>query len=70
MQQQWEYASLEWLWEANSIRCNLPDGREEILSGSYTELVAILNDLGKNRWEVATCVAGANWIFWTLKRSH
>jgi hypothetical protein len=66
--QQWEYAVVEWLWDVNSLRVNLPGGAEERLAGSYAEVVATLTRLGGEGWEVASCVAAGNWLFWTLKR--
>jgi hypothetical protein len=66
---QWEYATLEWLWDSNSIRVNLPGGEEKMSSGSYKEVVDTLTELGKSNWEVASCVSGGNWLFWTLKRN-
>jgi hypothetical protein len=67
--QKWEYASVEWLWQAGSIRCNMPSGEESKDTGSYTEVVQTLSRLGQEGWEVATCVAGGDWIYWTLKKS-
>lgn len=63
-----EYATLEWLWDVGFLRCNLPDGREVRESGSYAEVVDMLNRLGDEGWEVTTCAAGGNWLFWTLRR--
>jgi hypothetical protein len=63
-----EYATLEWIWEAEGIRLNMPNGEESQTTGSYNEVVELLNFLGQQGWEVATCVASANWMFWTLKR--
>ncbi len=65
---QWEYAVVEWLWDVNGLRVNLPDGSEEKLTGSYAEVVSTLTSLGREGWEVAGCVAAGNWLFWTLKR--
>lgn len=64
----WEYCTLEWLWDVGVFRCTMPDGREVQETGSYVELVGLLNRLGSDGWEAATCVASANWLFWTLKR--
>jgi hypothetical protein len=68
MNNKWEYATLEWLWDSRSISYHLPDGNREQTTGSYTEVVQTLSKLGHQGWEVATCVATANWLFWTLKR--
>lgn len=64
----WEYCTLEWLWDLSSIRLNDVDGRQSQHSGGYAEIVRTLNTLGANGWEVASCVATANWMYWTLKR--
>ena len=64
----WEYATLEWVWDAHALRLNLPDGSEFKTPGSYSEVVLTLSNLGREGWEVATCVAVSNWLFWTLKR--
>lgn len=63
-----EYAILEWLWEENSIRVNLPGNEEKLYQGSYTELVEVLNRLGAEGWQTSTCVSESNWILWTLSR--
>jgi hypothetical protein len=65
---QFEYATLEWLWDSNSIRINLPNEEEVKAQVSYKEIVNILNDLGQNKWQVVSNVAGGNWLFWTLMR--
>ena len=65
---QWEYATLEWLWDVSSIRVNLPDGTEVKQQGSYAEVVVVLSGLGREGWEVTTCTSAGNWLFWTLKR--
>ena len=65
----WEYATVEWLWDSGNFRANLPGNQEKKSSGSYNELVMLLNDLGKDGWEVASCASGGNWLFWTLKRT-
>ena len=36
--------------------------------GEYPAVVDMLGKLGKDGWEVVTCVSSANWLFWTLKR--
>jgi hypothetical protein len=64
-----EYAILEWLWEDNSIRVNLPGNNEKLYQGSYMEVVEVLNRLGKEGWDTATCTSGSNWILWTLKKT-
>jgi hypothetical protein len=64
-----EYAIVEWLWDNNSIRVNTPDGEEKRSEGTYIEVVSTLTELGKDGWDVASCVANGNWIFWTLKRN-
>jgi hypothetical protein len=46
----------------------MPDDVENLHPGSYAEVVATLTRLGSVGWEVATCVAAGNWLFWTLKR--
>ena len=66
--QKWEYCTVEWLWNQQSIRCNLPGGDELTQGGSYNEVVEFLTSLGSEGWEVASCTAGGNWLFWTLKR--
>ena len=64
-----EYATLEWLWDKDSIRVNLPANKEEISQGTYAEVVNTLTKLGKEEWEVCACTSGGNWLFWTLKRT-
>ncbi len=64
----WEYSTVTWFWDVEGIRCTLPDGRESTTTGSYAQIVELLNDLGRQGWEVAACVAGGNWVYWTLKR--
>ena len=64
----WEYATVEWLWDGGHFRVNLPGNREKKSSGSYNELVILLGELGREGWDVASCVSGGNWLFWTLKR--
>jgi diadenosine tetraphosphate (Ap4A) HIT family hydrolase len=66
--QQWQYCTVEWLWDEKSIRVNMPDGIENHHSGTYAEVVATLTRLGSTGWEVSSCVAAGNWLFWTLKR--
>ncbi|GAA2719436.1 hypothetical protein [Actinocorallia aurantiaca] len=66
----YEFATLEWLWDGGSIRVNLPGDQERMFSGGYNEVVSILSDLGGQGWDVATCAAGGNWLFWTLRRQR
>ena len=40
--QKWEYCTVEWVWNQESIRCNFPDGDELTQSGSYGEVVDFL----------------------------
>lgn len=63
-----EYATLEWLWDVGALRADLPGGRTDNANGNYAAVVDMLTKLGRDGWEVATCVAAANWLFWTLKR--
>ena len=65
----WEYATMEWLWDTHAIRTNLPGGQEATSEGTYPEVVETLGQLGRDGWEIASCVACANWLFWTLKRA-
>jgi hypothetical protein len=66
--ERFEYATLEWLWDVNALRADLPGGKTLTAKGAYPAVVQMLTDLGREGWEVATCVAAANWLFWTLKR--
>lgn len=59
---------MEWLWDLAQIRVDLPKGKETA-NGMYPEVVQMLNKLGHDNWEVCSCVASANWLFWTLKRN-
>ena len=63
-----QYATIEWLWNSSALRLNLPGGQEHSSGGSYKEVVDLLNRLGTERWQVVSCVASANWLFWTLQR--
>ena len=63
-----EYSTLEWIWDSESIRCTMPEGGGFKEGGSYQQVVDILTRLGQEGWEVATCTAHGNWLFWTLKR--
>jgi hypothetical protein len=64
-----EFATVEWIWEVGAIRLNLPNGVEQNNAGSYKEVVALLSALGAQGWDVATCTAAGNWLFWTLRRT-
>lgn len=63
----WEYCTVEWVWDRSTIRLNAADG-ESTFAGSYSEIIHVLNSLGTKGWEVAGCIASANWVYWTLKR--
>jgi hypothetical protein len=63
-----EYATLEWLWDVGGIRADLPGGDTRRAQGEYAAVVQMLNELGRDGWEVASCATSANWLFWTLKR--
>ena len=65
----YEYATLEWIWDSNSLKINLPSQDEKTSEGSYKEVVMALTSLGAEGWEVVTCVTEGNWLFWTLKRN-
>jgi hypothetical protein len=64
-----EYATVEWLWDSGNLRADLPGGESRTGKGSYAAVVELLTALGRDGWEVATCVSSANWLFWTLKRT-
>ena len=64
-----EYATVEWLWDSGGIRADLPGGETKNAQGEYAAVVKMLTELGRDGWEVSTCVASANWLFWTLKRN-
>ncbi|ACZ91613.1 hypothetical protein [Streptosporangium roseum] len=66
----YEFATVEWLWDQETIRVNMVGGNERRFSGSYDRLVAVLSELGDQGWDVATCAATGNWLFWTLRRQH
>ncbi len=68
MADQWQYASLEWLWADSSIRINVPGVPEQHLRGSYQEVVEALSGLGMQRWEICGSIGVADWVYWTLKR--
>lgn len=63
-----EYATVEWLWDSGAIRADLPGGETLSGKGEYAAVVEMLNKLGQDHWEVASCVSSANWLFWTLQR--
>ena len=63
-----EYATLEWIWDNQTLRVNLPQNKERQAQGSYAQVVNLLTELGNEGWEVSTCAAQGNWLFWTLKR--
>lgn len=65
---QWQYATVEWIWDQHLLRVDLPGGDVERSQGAYEEVVRVLNELGAQGWEVAASVTQLNWIFWTLKR--
>ena len=69
VQPRYEYAIVEWIWNQNAIRVNLPDGHESMTRGTYPQVVEVLTKLGKDGWEVSTNAASGNWLFWTLKRT-
>lgn len=64
-----EYAVVEWLWDTGGIRADLPSGETRTGQGEYAAVVKMLTELGRDGWEVASCVTSANWLFWTLKRN-
>jgi hypothetical protein len=68
MNDRWIYASMEWMWQESAIRINVPQQQEWRERGSYQDVVEILSRLGMQGWEVVTCVAGGDWVYWTLKR--
>lgn len=45
-----------------------PDGGETRASGDDAGVVDTLANLGHVGREVVGCIAGGNWLFWTLKR--
>lgn len=66
----YEFGTVEWLWDQDALRVNMPGSSERRFSGSYDEVVAMLSELGNQGWDVATCAASANWLFWTLRRQR
>ncbi len=63
-----EYLTIEWLWASGNLKVNYGNGREENETGSYDQLVNLLNDKGREGWEAVSSSASANWVFWTLKK--
>lgn len=63
-----EYATVEWLWDSGDLKINFGNFIEEKETGSYSELVNLLNRLGEVGWEVVSSATNANWVYWTLKR--
>lgn len=59
---------MEWLWDRNQLTIHLPHQDPRVVHGSYVEVVRELTSLGHEGWDVASCVAAGNWLFWTLKR--
>ena len=57
----YEYATMEWLWDAGGIRVDLPGGETRNAKGEYAAVVQTLNELGRDGWEVASCVTNTNW---------
>jgi hypothetical protein len=68
MRTAWEYASVEWIWNANKLRCTRAGSPDQLAEGSYGELIQLLNWLGHEGWEICSCAGAGNWLFWTLKR--
>ncbi|MER5318257.1 hypothetical protein [Streptosporangium roseum] len=66
----YEFATVEWLWDQETIRVNMVGGNERRFSGSYDRLVGVLSELGDQGWDVATCAATGNWLLWTLRRQR
>jgi hypothetical protein len=69
MTDKFEYCTINWIWSDSDIRAILPDGDEISQQGGHKEITQLLNNLGLNGWNVVSCVAVSNWIYWTLKRS-
>jgi hypothetical protein len=44
------------------------DGRNESHDGGNPELTVLFNKLGAEGWRIATAIAAANWILYTLER--
>jgi len=63
------FCAIEWLWANHSMRINLPGGQEDLITGSFAEMVSALSVMGSRGWDVASCAAHDNWLFWTMRRS-
>ena len=46
MRTAWEYASVEWIWNANKLRCTRAGVPDQLADGSYNELMQMLSWLG------------------------
>ena len=68
MVETWEYATVEWLWDTNQIRWNLPGGQEGTAPGAHAAVVETLTRLGHDGWEAVACSAAGNWLFWSMRR--
>ncbi|TYC10089.1 hypothetical protein FXF65_32910 [Actinomadura syzygii] len=64
----YEFGTIEWLWDQETIQVNLPGDYEEMYHGNHKEIVTLLSDLGSQGWDVASCSSTGNWLFWTLRR--
>ncbi|HEX8463870.1 MAG TPA: hypothetical protein VF627_04565 [Abditibacterium sp.] len=47
----------------------LPDASEQKVPGNLSEVTRILNQLGRQGWEIAACVGDSSSAIWTLKRA-
>jgi hypothetical protein len=71
----YEYCTLTWEWTSKKgvFAVRFPDEKNSIYTKPTADddvkAVELLNDLGKDGWEVASCSAGVNWMVWTLKRT-
>lgn len=71
----WEYATLTWEWTSKKgvFAVRFPDEKTSIYTkptdDDDVKAVALLNDLGKEGWDIASCAAGDKWMVWTLKRA-
>ena len=43
-----EYATVEWLWDAGQLRADLPGGKNFAAQGEYAAVVDLLGKLGKD----------------------
>lgn len=66
----YEFGTVEWLWDQESIQVNLPGDYEEMYRGNHEEIVTLLSELGRQGWDVASCASTGNWLFWTLRRQR